>query len=170
MKQIPLSKGQFAIVDDDDFEWLSQWEWSAIWAEGTQSYYARRMETSCGTRLTIRMHRQILGLETGDKLQGDHINGNTLDNRRENLRAVSSAENKRNRKAHKNNKSGFKGVDLHVGKGRWRSQIYANGRCRHLGYFHDPIEAARAYNAAAKELHGEFARLNVLPDMVTEAA
>jgi hypothetical protein len=170
MKQIPLTKEQFAIVDDSDFDELSQWKWKASWAECTQSFYATRTDHSSGQPVTVRMHRYILGLAPGDNVQGDHRNGETLDNRRENLRAVTAAENQCNKATYRNNRSGYKGVSWYKAKHCWRAYIGANGKITHLGYFDDLEDAARAYNVAAKELHGEFARLNVLPDKVQEAA
>ena len=170
MKQIPLTKGQFAIVDDADFEWLSQWKWKASWSECTHSYYVNRTDHSSGQPVTIRMHRLILGLEAGDKRQGDHRNGNTLDNRRDNLRIATRAENKFNCAIYTNNSSGYKGVSWNKISSSWRAYIGAKGIVTHLGYFNNPVDAAKAYNAAALRLHGEFARLNVLPESSQEAA
>lgn len=86
MKEILLTQNQVALVDDADFEWLSQWKWYAIWSPGIKGFYAvRRGRLPDGRRSLIRMHRQILGLDMADKRQGDHVNHDTLDNRRENL-------------------------------------------------------------------------------------
>lgn len=102
----------------------------------------------------VILHRVIAGAEDGDIV--DHINGNRLDNRRENLRICTQAENLRNRKVHRNNRLGVKGVYLQ--EGRFRAQIRADGKKVCLGYFSTAEEAARAYAAAAQRLHGEFAR------------
>lgn len=107
------------------------------------------------------MHRAILGLESGDKRTGDHINHNTLDNRRPNLRIATVAQNCQNRKPHRNNKLGLKGVCAHTPRpGLYRAYIRGNDVQRTLGYFHDPIEAARVYDAAVREMWGEFAVTN----------
>jgi len=94
MKQITLTQGQYAIVDDWNYEWLNQWKWCAGWAKNTKSYYAmRRAKGEFDRYYTIRMHREILGLKKGDRRQADHINHNTLDNRESNLRIVNNQQN-----------------------------------------------------------------------------
>jgi hypothetical protein len=107
------------------------------------------------------MHRVIAGV-SDDQLV-DHINGNGFDNRRINLRFCSNSQNLHNRTFQKNNTSGFKGVTFKKHCGRWAARIKSNGREIHLGYFSDPKAAALAYNAAAVDLQGEFARLNEVP-------
>ncbi len=104
------------------------------------------------------MHRVIKGAKAGQSV--DHVNGNGLDNRRSNLRLCAHAENLRNRKIHKNNKSGFKGVRKRKESSLWRAEIRSNHKFYFLGNFHSAEEAAHAYDAAALKLHGEFARLN----------
>jgi hypothetical protein len=104
------------------------------------------------------MHRQILGAPPGQQV--DHINGDTLDNRRVNLRLATHGQNQHNRGKYRNNKSGYKGVSWDKAAGKWRAQIKFNNKKYNLGRYHDPIEAALAYDAAAIRLHGAFARLN----------
>jgi hypothetical protein len=168
MKQIPLTQGQIALVDDDDYEWLCKWHWCARWSDCTQSYYALSNDRINGKRRTIYMHREILDLSPGDGWQADHRNGNTLDNRRANLRVASHKENGRNRRNQRNNTSGFKGVMWHKSTERWRAQIYVDKQRIHIGTYLSPLDAARAYNEAALKYHGPFARLNDLT--VSEAA
>ena len=147
IRLIPLTKGQNAIVDANDFEWLSQWNWYACRNNMSGKFYAYRTVAKRG----VPMHRVILGFPE----QVDHRNGNTLDNRRENIRACTCAQNACNRSKHSNNRSGIKGVRRSHGK--WCAQIGINGKNKHLGLFRTAGEAASAYKRAAMELHGDFA-------------
>jgi hypothetical protein len=156
-KEIQLTQGQVAIVDDEDFERLNQYKWCAAWSEGVQAYYAQR-SVNLGERkiITFKMHREILNAS-----EVDHSNGNTLDNRRLNLRAATRLQNSRNRKRRSDNTSGYKGVSWHSKLQKWRTRImFPEGKHRSLGLFLDKIEAARVYDRAALKYHGEFARLN----------
>ena len=159
MKLIKLTQGQFAVVDDEDFDWLSRWKWYAQWNAKLKRFYARRTEyPAIGTPYAVWMHRQILGLERGDKKKADHINRlSTLDNRRDNLRAATNSQNLMNQGIRSDNKTGFKGVTRFGAK--WQASIMAQGKWKYLGLFSTPEEASDAYYRAAKELHGEFARL-----------
>src|ERR1700743_203318 len=116
---IPLTNGQSAIVSASRHEELSQWEWYAAWNEPTQSYYAVRgssVEEGFGDKqYTVRMHRYLLGLDKGDKSRGDHINCDTIDNRDDNLRIASHAQNQHNKRIQRNNTSGYKGVTKRKG-------------------------------------------------------
>lgn len=156
--EIPLPNGLFACVDDADFEWLSQWHWCAEWSEHNQSYYATRRVRIDGKRRRIAMHRLILGLGVDDPLRGDHIDGNTLNNRRGNLRPGSPVQNSRNQKRRSDNTSGFKGVCLYKSRGVWIAQIQVLGKKIFLGHYSTPEEAHAAYCEAAKLHFGEFAR------------
>jgi hypothetical protein len=161
-REIPLTQGQVSLVDSADYEWLSQWRWTARWDKYTKSFYAgRNFDDTSGKRNTILMHRQILGLMAGDKRKGDHENRNTLDNRRGNLRIATTGQNAANRITRDSNRSGFKGVYRPKGrKGNkpWMARAGVNGREVFLGYYATPEEAHAAYCAAAAEIHGEFAR------------
>jgi hypothetical protein len=106
----------------------------------------------------LGMHRLIMNTPKG--MVTDHINGNPLDNRKENLRICTAAENKQNRAAGKNNTSGFKGVSRHKRTNSWHARIGHNKKPIHIGCFEDKEEAARAYDRKAIELHGEFAQTN----------
>lgn len=162
-REIPLTKGKVAIVDAADYDWLNQWKWHAQIRRRTGLWYAHRkiwigrMEGKKHMR-DVSMHRQILGLERGDPQIIDHANGDGLDNRRENLRFCTYTQNAQNSRIRKDNKSGYKGVYLHL-PGRWRSRIKVDGRYICLGVYKNPEEAAEAYRRAAQKYFGEFARL-----------
>lgn len=152
-KQIYLSQGKFATVDDADFEHFNQWKWTANRGGArSTSWYALRKENG----KNIQMHRQIINAPDG--MQVDHINRDGLDNRRENLRLCTNAENGRNRAMKSNSISGFKGVCRF--RDKWQAQIGINRVNIYLGVFADPIDAAKAYDQAAIELHGPYANLN----------
>lgn len=145
MGQIPLTQGQIAIVDNKDFEWLNRHKWYAEWNKCTKSYYAARGKVTNGKRYTISMAREILGLKRGDKRQADHINHVTLDNRRLNLRVVSSQQNHFNRKSPK-------GYYWNKPARKYLARIRLNGKFTHLGYFNTAEEARGAY-LEAKEIY-----------------
>lgn len=155
MKKIPLTQGKFAIVDDEDYELVSQYKWLL-------SKQSKNCEYAVITkRPRLRMHRLIMGLVPGDGLIVDHINGNGRDNRRANLRVCTHVENIRNM-ATKGGSSLFRGVTRRNQKRgtKWIAQIMVNRKQYYLGIFNTPIDAAKAYNTAAKNFFGEFARLN----------
>jgi len=154
MKLIPLTKGYHAIVDDEDFECLSQVKWSLHESCGIR--YAHRRDPVIGRH--VYMHREILNLGPGRKLIADHINGNGLDNRRCNLRAVTPSQSIMNTRNQSGSVSRFKGV--HRERNKWRVVITMDRKKHNLGTFADEEDAARAYDAKARELFGEFARTN----------
>ena len=165
MKKIKLTQGQFALVDDQDFDWLNQWSWQARFSRDTNSFYVLRgeyIERKNGKRIqqTILMHRAILEMPTGEFV--DHINHDTLDNRHENLRLVTATQNNQNKRMQKNNTSGYKGVSWNKERRKWSAYIRTNGSIKFLGYFAVLREAAHAYNNAAKSIFGEFACINKL--------
>jgi hypothetical protein len=156
---ITLTQGQYAIVDATDFGWLSQWKWYAHWSECTQSFYASRNERQTnGKRITVFMHREILGLKFGDEDEGDHRSVESLDNRRKNLRVTARTGNMQNIRPQTNNKTGFKGVCLEKATGLYVAQIQKDGKRKKLGRRRKPEEAHELYRAAAREIYGEFAR------------
>jgi hypothetical protein len=155
---IPLTQGQFAKVDADLFDWLSQWNWCAKWYPESKSFYAVRSTSNLsGARTLIPMHRQILGLDRLDKQHGDHKDHDTLNNQRANLRITTHAQNQWNSKRPSHNKSGYKGVIKFKGREKYYANIVINGKGKYLGSFDDPAVAHQAYCEAAKKYFGEFA-------------
>jgi hypothetical protein len=151
MREIPLDKGFHAIVDDEDYEEVSKYHW---WENS--GYAVRKIKTPSGWKV-IRMHRWLMGLQTGDRREVDHINGNKLDNRRStNLRICTHAENMKNYGRPASNTSGFKGVNFEPRWNRWRARIKVNGKRIFLGEFSTPEAAHEAYKQAAEKHHGEF--------------
>jgi hypothetical protein len=157
-RRIKLTQNKFALVDSEDYEYLNQWKWHIYMG------YARRREWIPETKgyRTVSMHRLIVGTPDGGFT--DHINGNTLDNRKSNLRIVNSSQNARNRGLSRINTSGYKGVVFRQ-RGKWNyweAKIGVNNKRLFLGCFHNPIEAARMYNKAAIKYFGEYARVNTI--------
>jgi hypothetical protein len=159
MRLIALTQNQFAKVDAGDYEWLCHYKWRSMWSRHTRSYYAIRGGKE-GEPGTVLMHREILGLRAGDKMQGDHRSGDTLDNRRSNLRIATHAQNIQNQRLRITSKSGYRGVSFHTASGLYIAKIMAHGKLHSLGYRKTASEAHELYKAAAAKLHGEFARSN----------
>jgi hypothetical protein len=154
LKTIPLlSDHGETLVDDKDFEWLNQWNWS--WGKGG---YAVRTFNS---KPTIYMHRLILGCPP--QMECDHIDGNRLNNQRINLRICTHRQNSLNRAREYNNVSGYKGVYYCNGK-YIQARIRNHDKDIYIGTFPDLISAAKAYDKKATELWGEYARLNFPED------
>lgn len=153
MKQIPLTKGMVALVDNEDFDNLSKYKWYAHESKKGQ-FYARY---DAPGKKRILMHRYIMGIEDR-KIQVDHINGDKLDNRKENLRVASNRQNSRNHsKLKSNNTSGFRGVCFVKRTGKYVAYVRdTEGKRKHLGSFTDAVSAAIAFDKAAKEIYGEF--------------
>jgi hypothetical protein len=158
MKRIPLTKNEFAIVDEDLYEHLSKHKWYAN-TPRKGNKYAERTELRNGKKNRILMHRYILGESVNGKMV-DHINGNGLDNRRSNLRVCTHSQNQKNQRRYATNRSGFKGVHFSRERKKWRAMIDVDCKKIHLGYFEDIYHAANAYDIAARTHHKEFANLN----------
>lgn len=159
MKEISLTQGKVALVDDEDFEFLNQWKWRIL--RGRHTCYAKRHGPRfAGARPTILMHRSLLNAPTG--LQVDHINGDGLDNRRLNLRLATNAQNGQNQRPRTDGTSRFRGVSWNTKAHKWVATICFHQQVRCLGYYDTEIEAARVYDKMAGFLFGEFARLNLV--------
>lgn len=150
-KKIPLTQGQFATVDLEDFEWLNQWNWYAAWQPRMQSYYVVRkskQDPITHKQKLIQMHRVIMKLKHGDKRQIDHENHNTLDNCKSNLQIVTNRENSENR--HDQSRYGA-GVKRRTDCDRYESQVRMNGKKHYLGLFKTQEEAQAARKQFLKE-------------------
>lgn len=173
MKQIQLTKGKVTMVDNADYNWLSQWKWHAKVSKHTENFYAAADIRG----KTVRMSRLILGL-TDPKIQADHKDHDTLNNQRSNLRPATASQNNTNKRSKKGSSSKYLGVSVnnwYFGKKedgimiykngpRWSATIRANKKQVKLGNFpfteEGEILAAKSYDAAAKIYHGEWANLN----------
>ena len=153
MKTIQLTQGKVAIVDDKDFEALNAHKWLAS-KNGYRFYAQRKFMNGCKWK-TIMMHRVIMNAPDGFEI--DHINGDGLDNRRDNLRVATRAQNSVNAGSHRDSKLGIRGVSPE--RGKYRASIRIDGKNKHLGRFHNVGDAIAAYQSAAKEHHGEFAHV-----------
>lgn len=163
MKTIPLTQGQVALIDDADYDELIKTRWCAQWSPGTQSYYAIRTERlPNGKRRAVPMHRQVMGVQDSERaVQVDHVNHDTLDNRRTNLRIVTCRQNLQNLKAKSKRSSEYTGVSWHARSRKWQAAIQLDGKNKHLGYFADEEDAAIAYIVA---YHNECKRLRELDE------
>lgn len=150
MKKIKLTQGKFALVDDQDFESLNKFKWHF-------ERYARRTTNLLGKHTNWRMHWSVIGKPLKG-LEVDHINGDKLDNRRENLRVVTSRQNQCNTGKYRNNTSGYKGVHWQKRSKRWETKIKIYGYTKYLGTFLTKEEAYKVYCEANKKYHGEYGR------------
>ncbi len=151
-RPIPLTNGQFAVVDSEDYDHLSSFTWHAV--KSCDTYYAARRK---GPR-KIFMHRQITNAPAN--LIVDHIDHNGLNNKKSNLRLCKQDKNILNSRPTKGKSSKYKGVQFSKFYNRFIAIIFMNGRKHFLGKFDNEIDAARAYDAKARQLFGEYAYLN----------
>jgi len=149
---IPLTRKKEAVVSRADYAFLMQWKWTYFTAG-----YAGRMTRS---NKVIYMHHVVASRKGLVFEEIDHRNRIKLDNRRSNLRAATSMQNKANRPKYCTNTSGYKGVFWHEKAGKWMAQIGYKGRHKYLGLFRYKTHAAREYNKWASKLFGKFAQLN----------
>lgn len=148
MKYIKLTNGSIALVDDEDFDWISKFNWYFLKANRSDNGYAYTTKKG----MSILMHRLIMNTPKG--LFTDHINRNKLDNRKENLRIVTPSENNLNTKLKSTNTSGYRGVTFHKEKRKFMSQLSFNNNYFFLGYFDNPKDASRAYEEKLGQIHG----------------
>jgi len=155
-RRIPLTMGLYALVDPEIYYELSKYEWFAVPSGAT--YYAMRNDFVKHKYAPVSMHKEVLKVGKGRVV--DHRDGNGLDNRAANLRGITTAQNRLNCGKHAKASSRFKGVCWHKGIEKWMVNISKDKKRKFVGYFDDQIEAARAYDEAAKREHGIFARMN----------
>lgn len=148
-----MTQGYVAIVDASDYDLVAAFKWYPL--KGMHTVYARRCDGAM-------MHRLILGLRPDER--GDHINGDGLDNRRANLRPCTQRQNSFNARSFRGK---YKGVKWEPRHRKWRARILVERRDIYLGLYKNVDDAARAYNDAARQLFGEFARLNDVPSSPT---
>ena len=161
MKEIDVGKGMVALVDDSDYEWLSQYNWHTVQSHNAV-VYARKYQTPRPKRKQITMHRFIMQAQPHEDI--DHKDGNGLNNTRANLRIATDSQNQANRHKLSLNKSGFRGVCFNSQSQKWQAGIKVNGHSYHLGLHLTKEAAALAYNQAAIKFFGEFANLNVIKE------
>lgn len=150
---VPLTKGQFALIDAEDAERFGYFNWYAQWNPCTESFYAVR-EIPGGSK--VQMHVAVLNPREG--FLTDHINGHTLDNRSANLREATKAQNSLNTRLNRGNTSGYRGVYRATKCNRWYASIAIDGKRRHLGSHKTPQAAYEAYCATAAQFHAEYRR------------
>lgn len=157
MARIPVTQGLYALIDDEDLVTVGRYRWHTC--RNGRTCYARRNGSASERRqglAAVYLHHAILGVVA----EVDHINGDGLDNRRENLRIGTHQQNISNQRKQLDTSSRFKGVDYYKQYGRWRARCKCNGHVHCLGYFEHEEDAARAYDAAARSLFGAYARTN----------
>lgn len=156
MKKIQLTKGYETIVDDEDYVWLSKWKWKAqVNKKGVYAVRTKTMRNNIPEYKCIYMHREIMKTLSG--LVVDHINGNKLDNRKNNLRNCKQFENMAHRvKKQSNNTSGFHGVSFNTKYNKWVAQLMFDGKHIWLGQFKNKQDAIKARKAGEDKYFGEF--------------
>ncbi len=161
-RRVPLSRGQFARVDQRDYYVLSKFKWSIL-DQGEKFYAIHNVWDDYAQKYRgVLMHSFLMN--PPDHLVVDHENGDGLDNRRANLRVVSQMQNVWNRKKYaKSSSSKFTGVSWDKKCKKWRVRIHHKNKQIEIGLFTDEIEAAKAYDRAAIKYRGQFARLNFTP-------
>jgi len=156
-REIPLTQGKVAIVDDEDYQRVSEHKWCAN--KSRYLFYATRSAICNGKKITLLMHRFILNLAYGDKTIVDHINQDSLDNRKSNLRIATTWLNSYNCKMQRHNTSGYRGVTKYKNN-RWEAYIKVGGEQKHCGYYSTPVEAALAHDVASLLAFGNDAMIN----------
>lgn len=157
MKTLPLTQGKFAVVSDSDFPFVKNFQWCAKRIKTL--WYTVRSVRQNGKKITIYLHRHLLGVSKTEKI--DHRDGDGLNNSRRNLRIATTTQNSQGFQTSRKNKSSrFRGVTWVKKVGRWQASIGIKGRVKFIGEFCDEKKAARAYDSAARKYFGRFAFQN----------
>ena len=161
MKLLPLTKDKFALVDDDDYYWLSQWNWFAV--EIKNIWYARRSKKKgvlrSNEKYEIYLHRIVMKCSNINFVI-DHLDKNGLNNQKENLRICTKSENNKHTSSHKNSSSQYLGVSYDKNRNKWSANLMNNGKRILFKRYNTEIEAAKAYDITAKTQFGVYANLN----------
>lgn len=157
---IPLTKGYAAIVDPEDYERLSAFNWCAKIKDGGKRIYAVRSLYRYGKKFFVQMHRVVMDIPDGDERLIDHENGDGLDNRKTNLRIATKSLNGHNHKMFSTNTSGYRGVSWKERNKKWQARITVNGEHLYLGLFKTKEDAAFQYDKFAVKYFSASAVLN----------
>lgn len=158
MKKIELTRGHFALVDDDDYDVLKDYQWHVV--PSRKTFYASRTGIKrFGEKATVNMHRQILRLEDKN-IQADHIDGNGLNNQKYNLRVCNHRQNQHNSLKRDGCSSKYKGVSWNKNANKWKVSFGPSENRSCIGYYDSEVEAALVYNCVASFAYGEYAKLN----------
>lgn len=158
MRELRLATGEVALVDDEDYDRVAGSKWWLLTTPAGGRYAYQPATRADGGHTSVLMHRVIMNARP--RQQVDHKNGNGLDNQKSNLRVCTISQNNANKKKRPGQSSQFKGVSWNKTRKRWQAFIKKEGRSMFIGYFDDETTAAKAYDAKAIELFGEFARPN----------
>ena len=165
MKEIKLSQGKVTIVEDQHFEDLNQWKW--CYHKGAAVRNERKIINGKNKVVYILLHRFLLKPNKG--MVVDHIDGDPLNNIRNNIRVCTQSQNLMNKRVKRNKTSSkYKGVFFNKKRKTWNAQLLKRGECKYLGAFDTEIEAAKSYDSAALEKYGEYARLNLAGGVSSE--
>jgi hypothetical protein len=157
-RRIYLGDDEWAIVEPADYYRLGHLKWHLKGSTAKKFYAVRDVKTGPGQTRQLGLHREIMNEPKG--LLVDHKNNDSLDNRKANLRPATRSQNRQNVPKRKNTSSRFIGVSYSKEEKKWRARITYKGKRIHLGWFDNEIDAARAYDAAARKYYGEFAKVN----------
>ena len=158
-KEIELTNGMKALVDDEDYDNLLNYKWRCL--KNGKTHYAIFGKRINGKYINIWMHRMIMNAKDR-KSEVNHINHNGLDNRKENLRITTHDKVIIQSQVSDKKQSKYKGISYHKPTNKWRARININGKTTYLGYYNNEIEAAKSYEKKAIELYGEYAHVTTL--------
>ena len=154
--EIKTNQEQTFLIDKEDYEKINNYHWYVYKKRKQGDYYVCSDITSNGERIKISLHRYLMNCVRGDNIIVDHNNGNTLDNRKNNLRIATRSENQRNCKTQQNCQSGRKGVRKHKLCNKWQARITVNNKEKYLGLYNTFEEACNAREKAENKYFGDF--------------